>query len=108
MLSQMDDFRDYPHNLFIEVMVELGGIGLLLLALLIGITIRYAILILKSAQSERWIVLVMIFIAMLFNVTVSGDIPDNRAFFAVIGLLPVITKAGLLAAREEEHSIAHR
>ncbi|EPY07187.1 O-antigen polymerase [Paenibacillus alvei TS-15] len=108
VLSQMDDFRDYPHNLFIEVMVELGGIGLLLLALLIGITIRYAILILKSAQSERWIVLVMIFIAMLFNVTVSGDIPDNRAFFAVIGLLPVITKAGLLAAREEEHSIAHR
>lgn len=90
ILSKMDDYREYPHNLVLEVAVELGSVGILLLLILFSIVVRYVWLLRHIPHMERWMVLIMLTVAMMFNVTVSGDLPDNRALFAIMGLLPVI------------------
>ncbi|WP_314590540.1 O-antigen ligase family protein [Paenibacillus terrigena] len=90
ILTKMDDFRDYPHNLFVEVLVELGVAGIMLLMILLSFVIRSIVLIYKKPLSRMMIVLIMMAIYMLFNVLVSGDIPDNRVFFAAMGLLMAV------------------
>ena len=81
------DVRSYPHNLILEILVELGLVGLILFSL----PILYALTILKPPpgydQSIN-ILLLMLIIYMFLNSMVSGDIPDNRLLFACIGLTP--------------------
>lgn len=82
------DMRSYPHNLILEILTELGLMGLMLFFTLI----LYALRFLKPIKSEGYqsinIVLLMIVMYMFLNSMVSGDIPDNRLLFASIGLIP--------------------
>lgn len=81
------DMRGYPHNLILEILVELGLAGLVLFSILI----LYALVILKPIPGYKQsinILLLMLIIYMFLNSMVSGDIPDNRLLFACIGLTP--------------------
>lgn len=73
------DFRWYPHNIFVEVMVEQGIIGLTLLLLMILIAIkpllnarRRGVL---SEHSSVWVAAMLV---IFFSAQFSGDLNDNR------------------------------
>lgn len=81
------DARGYPHNLILEILAELGLVGLILFSAFI----LYALVILKPPQKYNQsinILLLMLIMYMFLNSMVSGDIPDNRLLFACIGLTP--------------------
>lgn len=84
------DMRGYPHNIILEILVELGLIG----ALIFFTLIIYALLILAPVKSigdePIKLILLMLMVYMLLNSMVSGDIPDNRLLFSCIGLMPAI------------------
>ncbi|MBB6453301.1 O-antigen ligase [Salirhabdus euzebyi] len=87
VLHYGSDIRDYPHNIFLEIIVELGLVGLILFLLLLGYFLRNVLSIKKVASNKMNILLVMIFANSFLNVLLSGDIPDNRMFFVFLGLL---------------------
>ncbi len=88
------DIRAYPHNIFVEIILELGIIGLVLFILPFLFLLNDFILTKnKINESEYgqiifWIMLTVLF---LLNAQVSGDINDNRLlwFFqgGVVGLI---------------------
>ena len=99
ILINVDDIRAYPHNIVLEMAVELGIIGLLLFSIIIV----YTILLLKveknhSLNSIR-VILLMLLVFTGSNSMVSGDILDNRILFVIMGLAPsikaLLNKGGL-------------
>lgn len=96
------DKRDYPHNIFLELLSELGLIGFLLfLALLLTsiyrITINYG-----GTESKNMNIQFTVLVGILFtllNALVSGDINDNRmlfTFLAVASIAPICRNQGRL------------
>jgi O-antigen ligase len=87
------DVRGYPHNLVLETLAELGlaGLGLLLA---VGIS---AIAPFRLGPPGRRgflpVVLLMLLTYVGLNAMVSGDLPDNRFLFTVLGLMTVTTAA---------------
>ena len=92
LLMGIGDIRAYPHNIIFEIMAELGLTGLLLFLFMLF----WALLALKPYYLLRSdplkILVVMIFCNTLTNALISGDIPDNRILFAVIGLTTIKSK----------------
>lgn len=84
VLIGFGDRRGYPHNVIGEVMVELGLVGLILFLGLV-VTALYALGHWRG-DLER-LVLMMIFTSTFLLAQVSGDIPDHRLMFAVLGLM---------------------
>ena len=79
------DVRIYPHNIVLETMVELGLVGLVLLMAVVfsslkGFSMKLLRLDILSA------LMIMFLVNSFFNASVSGDLPDNRLFFAFLGL----------------------
>lgn len=79
------DFRWYPHNIFMEILVELG---------LVGITLIFALFVFSVQEILRcriqgrftkhtafWIVA---FVIMFLSAQFSGDINDNRILFMLL------------------------
>ena len=81
------DVRSYPHNLILETLVELGLCGLLLLGALILCALRRLGTITRISRDPLRIMVLMLFVNVLCNAMVSGDIPDNRLMFGVLGLM---------------------
>jgi len=69
----------YPHNIFIEVLIEFGIIGFLIIIGLIGESI-YKILHLSVSKNEKKILLVSFIIFILYSM-VYGDITAHRYLF---------------------------
>ena len=81
------DWRWYPHNIFFEIIVELGAIGLIVLSLLITKTYKLISYGLNKGSftdhSALWVAgTIVIFIAAQF----SGDINDNRILWMFLGI----------------------
>jgi len=80
---------DYPHNIFLEVGSELGLVGLMCLLLLVFYTFKTAFNELRKAHSSVSYLLAVtalaLFLNMVFNSSISGDINDNRLLFTWIG-----------------------
>jgi len=76
---------DYPHNILLEVGAELGLIGLALFLSFVFLTFREAFYILKKSEAPKTylldFVLFGLFLNMLVNSLLSGDINDNRLVF---------------------------
>lgn len=87
----------WPHNLFIEAFAEAGWLvgGLLTLAVL-AILVRVAV---KAWRDPDATLVLMLFVALLVAVNVSGDL-NARSFFAVAVLASVVStwRAGVAAA----------
>ena len=77
--------RDYPHNIFLEVMAELGLVGLALLCMLTVASVRPIRW--ERLSQEPLQLLVTLFLTNSFvNSLVSGDLSDNRLLFTALGL----------------------
>ena len=78
---------DYPHNIVLEVLVELGAVGLVLLLLVIGFGFVTALRTMRSGTHLTGWLLLTLAGFMLINAMISSDINGNRYLFAYIGLL---------------------
>ncbi|WP_331234427.1 O-antigen ligase family protein [Natronorarus salvus] len=81
------DVQSYPHNLVLEILVELGVVGLALFALLVCAGV--------VALARGWVetgdptsfAVAALFSFTFLNAAVTGDLNENRFLFAAIGLL---------------------
>jgi O-antigen ligase len=92
-----DSYLEYPHNLLLEILMEVGLIGAFLFfsscALAIVDCIRAT---LTSALSWVEATIILIFLPELaLHLTLQGYLGDDRAFFAYIGLAMAVGKAAL-------------
>ncbi len=84
------DQNDYPHNIFLEFMSELGIVGLLLFLGLLLASVYYGTKVQPKnlmffTPEQSVLILVMGF--LLINANSTGDINDNRMLFTFISLL---------------------
>jgi len=63
---------EYPHNIIIEILAELGLVGLIMFTL-------FVVSVLKNSNKHKF--LTMTFIFFLFNAMFSGDISTNNHLF---------------------------
>jgi O-antigen ligase len=87
VLTGWGDYKMYPHNLILEVLSEFGMVGLSLLIL----PLVYAFGYLKrhfDLRSDPWALLALMLVGNTFiNAMFTGDLTDNRTFFAFLGFL---------------------
>ena len=85
-----DQEEKYPHNIFLELSAEFGVVPALLLAASVAALLfaLYRRLWLAAEERDRrlYAVIAGLFLFQLFAVQFSGDINDNRTFWAVFGL----------------------
>lgn len=102
ILYGLGDVRGYPHNIFLEVLVETGGIGMALLLVLLALPLLGL-----SRRWPRWqgdmhvVALVLVFVVTLLNAQISGDLTDNRPLFMAVGLLAGSARPSPIRAGEE-------
>jgi len=81
------DSRIYPHNIFLEIMAEMGLVGLFLFVSLLFVGLRslgnYRVI----RNNPICAIILMIFTFMLGGAMISGDLHDNRLLFMAIGLM---------------------
>jgi O-antigen ligase len=80
------DVPRYPHNLILEVLVEFGLIGLLLLAGIVIVAVR-GISVRRLREDPILMCVAMLCINTSFYAMTSSDITQNRNVFATLGLL---------------------
>jgi len=81
------DQRGYPHNIILEVLSELGLIGLLLLVLFFYTCFRTLPVLRYLNKHPVLLISVLLFSQTFFNAMISGDLNDNRLLFTFAGLL---------------------
>ena len=93
------DIDSHPHNLILEVLVELGLVGLMLLAAFSLAAVR-GISLRRLREEPLLMCAAMLCISMFVSAMTSSDITGNRNVFAMLGLLvmrpyprPVDTKS---------------
>ncbi len=81
------DFRWYPHNIFVEVLVEQGIVGLTLLCLMVVLAVRHLLRARKqgviSEYSSVWIASTIV---SFFAAQFSGDLNDNRILLMFLAI----------------------
>ncbi|MCS7232322.1 MAG: O-antigen ligase family protein [Elusimicrobiota bacterium] len=86
-----DELRIYPHNIFLEIISELGFLGLFSFLIILIHSLSTAFNNLKISKTEEDFFLSLSYISglffMLFNSSFSGDINDNRLLFVFLGLV---------------------
>lgn len=85
-----EDVRLYPHNIILELGAELGLIGVLIFAMMIGVAFAKPVVTLGAQRglartATRYLLVVCCF--ALLNAMLSGDINDNRMLFTSVALL---------------------
>lgn len=94
-----EDYRFYPHNLFLEIGVEQGSVGLIALGILLSavfLTLRQS----AAAAAERFPALLPVLVYLLAATMFSGDIDDNRFLWFWCGM--VFAACGLALASTAE------
>lgn len=81
------DDRGYPHNMFLEVLFELGTLGLTLLVCLILVALKGLFQRDALTHDPSRMFVLLLFVNVFVNAMVSGDISDNRAVFLALGLM---------------------
>ena len=86
LLAGFPDMRGYPHNIILEILVEMGLVGAVffLVFLLAGVT---RLLSEKISNNPQRVIILALFVNAFVNAMLSGDIPDNRFLFSVVGLM---------------------
>ena len=85
-LYNNSDEKLYPHNFFLEVMFEMGVVGVILSLFFFS----YIIYILYSNHSNLIIYFMLTYIAL--NAMKSGPIINQRIFFSIIAISLIINK----------------
>jgi O-antigen ligase len=82
------DMRLYPHNIFLEILSELGVLGMFLFTFMILFSLKLALNNIKETNNVNYYLnlgILLNFIFMFFNSQFSGDINDNRLLFTFLG-----------------------
>lgn len=87
ILMDFGDKPGYPHNIFMEIAVELGLIGLVLFITLIMFAIHKLNLHCHLRNNSLEMMIFLIFCFLFLRTLISGEINDHRAFFAILGLM---------------------
>jgi O-antigen ligase len=90
ILTGRSDERSYPHNILLEVLVESGVVGLILLVVLLHVALR-PVSLERVSNDPLASCAFMMFVNAFMNAMVSGDLADNRTLFMLLGLLTVFT-----------------
>jgi len=97
------DATNYPHNIFLELWSELGFAGVIWFCILasaaFGMVIKVAV---GKLRDRLTLVSAMTFLYLFLNANVSGDLNQNRAMFAYIGLCWVVSGIKESTNRSEE------
>ncbi|PWU66588.1 O-antigen ligase family protein [Gracilibacillus dipsosauri] len=80
------DGRAYPHNFFLESLSELGIFGFLFIVLLVLFSFITIWKTRKKGMNNLQLAIALIFLFLLLNANVTGDINDNRYLFTFIAL----------------------
>jgi len=81
------DWRWYPHNVFFEVLVEYGSIGLIVfISFLILSYKKISEGLVEGIFTDHSAVWVAVTLVMFFSAQFSGDINDNRVLWMLIGI----------------------
>jgi O-antigen ligase len=81
------DARDYPHNIFLELLSELGLVGLVMFLCLFLLPIYRFF---KINNNNRLLLALMAGLLFSFlNSLVSGDVNDNRILFTFISIITI-------------------
>jgi O-antigen ligase len=95
--SLVSEYLKYPHNIFAEIAMELGIIGLFLFIIFVSLNTWYLITLRKKINISGEKILLnttfMIFIFGFFNAQVSGDIPLNPLMWYAAGSVLSLKRA---------------
>jgi O-antigen ligase len=97
----------YPHNLFLEVLMEQGLVGFGLLAALMGLGLVRAWKLWPTERS-RWpvIALILMFVPLLMSRAIhQGFLPDERTLFAFLGVILGLGHRGVDRSGMRERSM---
>lgn len=78
------DVEEYPHNIYLETLSELGVLGLLILGALLLVPFRAIVS--NHGSHSLWVLLLGLFIYALLNASFSQDLQGNRMVYAAVGL----------------------
>lgn len=84
-----DSYLKYPHNLPLEILVEVGIAGLFLLFTVLAVAVRDCVRIAKDPECQ-WTdaAIALTFLTDLaLNLTVTGNLMGDRLFLAYVGLV---------------------
>ncbi len=81
------DFRWYPHNIFVEILYELGILGMSLFLLMWALFTKavYSVKKLKSRISTQPLLIIIAMLILFFASFFSGDINSNRLYWMLFG-----------------------
>jgi len=91
-----DQSHDYPHNLFLEMLSELGLLGFMTITVLVIIVLIRCFKLTKNKKIRNdslFITTIIVSLIIFINAMVSGDVNENRilfTFLAILSLLPVL------------------
>lgn len=94
VLRNMGDFQLYPHNMILEILVELGLVGLVLYGGTLFLALTHLGSLNSIARSPWRLLILMCFLNVFLNAMFSGDISDNREVFAMLGLMVARVDSG--------------
>lgn len=108
------DSTNYPHNLFLEILSELGFIGFAAFSLMIIIIFVNLFVLKKFSSSKNSVVIIALFATFLYtflNANVAGDINDNRILFSFMAISFSLTTSSVfkeIASGEESKKMTSR
>jgi O-antigen ligase len=91
-------YLKYPHNLFTEILAELGLIGIALFLTSLLLAVSYLIKLKDKVDKLAYYFLIAVFSAALVNINLSGHIGTNYYLFFSLGLIYSIR-----SAKQSEH-----
>jgi O-antigen ligase len=97
VIMKYGDMRGYPHNIIIEVLLELGLVGLIFFLIFIGYALKtfFRRNVLRNPIS---LFVFLIFLTTFLEAMVSGDMTDHRFLYVSLGLMTLSTTPDRLAA----------
>lgn len=85
--------RQYPHNMFLEIMVEYGLIGLLLLGLMLREALKAVYMIIRDDDASYGeLAIALCWIGLFVSAQFSGNLAGNNYFYAVSGIVCAISQ----------------
>jgi O-antigen ligase len=84
------DMRTYPHNFFVEIASEHGVVVTgLLIAVFVGMVARWVPAYRRAQDDDRALLALtlVLFVYLLVNVQISGDLIDNRLIWILLGAM---------------------
>jgi O-antigen ligase len=91
----------YPHNLFLEILMEEGVVGFALFGGLVTVGVARAWR-LWPRDRANWVAMAVVLLLLgelASRATVQGFLPDERALFAFLGLVLGLGRGGAVRAR---------